>query len=360
MNAAQGEDVVAPHREQRVPTDLPRQRSGNSLRPAAKSIMFAQHLMGPEWVKYEQLVGEDVDVKVDFTERLTIHWGDVGELRSGSCELIMFPTTLDKRMNGFERGIVEVIIYELASQHGSLMEGMRDQSGAGLVHNLLLANNEASLRLAMGLFDLRPSLLVGVHEGGRGPFKNLFDGEGSLHVLAVNQKGEEIGQLLEWAHDRCADYAGAMAILPVGVEEPLVQPTAQQVLRSLLLQKTTGNFFSDHPMNQFGSTPLAYAAFFGLSNVFEKLFFQQLKSGMKGLLTEESKHIVINGKPESSKSRSELPARSPKECVHGYFPIHAAVASGRTEMYDLLVDKCGALSMWSENCPKAGRWQVRA
>ena len=78
---------------------------------------------------------------------------------------------------------------------------MHDISGARLIHALLVANNEASLSLAERLFEHQPRLLLDVHSKQSGRAKHaIFEGEGSLHILAANEQTSLICRLLKRAH----------------------------------------------------------------------------------------------------------------------------------------------------------------
>ena len=99
-------------------------------------------------------------------------------------------------------------------------------------------------------------------------------------------------------------------------------------------------------MRHFGVTPLAYAACFGHYDAFKTLFGDA--HSHNGLLHPErdksEREVIING------NRGINPAlRADGRGQNGYYPLHAVVACGRTEMYDLLVNTCGA-----NDCPTAG------
>ena len=197
----------------------------------------------------------------------------------------------------------------------------------------------------MRLFRMRPTLLKAVHSKGYGVIKELFHGEGSLHVLAANRREEELVELLKLAKN---------ALNPREFTE-------------VLMQKCAGKFFQDPPMKNFGATPIAYAAFFGLKRVFDVLFLEQDADGRFGLLDNEQKQIVINGQRGSSTNdvSSKRGRHAGKQLIptlvdeqggaNGNYPIHAVVASGRTEMFDVLID-CGAYStdFGLGLCPLAG------
>ena len=103
-------------------------------------------------------------------------------------------------------------------------------------------------------------------------------------------------------------------------------------------------------MRHFGVTPLAYAACFGHYDAFKTLFGDA--HSHNGLLHPErdksEREVIING------NRGNNPAlRADGRGQNGYYPLHAVVACGRTEMYDLLVNTCGAKSLRENDCPTA-------
>ena len=117
----------------------------------------------------------------------------------------------------------------------------------------------------------------------------MFDGEGSLHILAVNSKEEQLCELLWLAHSEMSPKEFEM----------------------LLLQTCTGLFFKfETPINHFGATPLAYAASFGLRAIFDLLFVNEAE-GRPGLLSPAQKRLVINGE------RPQAGGRTPA-LKHGY------------------------------------------
>jgi hypothetical protein len=87
-----------------------------------------------------------------------------------------------------------------------------------MIHCLVLANTDASVALAMRLFRIRPKLLLTVHKtldktvdktpgstGARNEYAHLFDGEGSLHILAANSRVDELCEALQLARDHFSD-----------------------------------------------------------------------------------------------------------------------------------------------------------
>ena len=210
------------------------------IKPAGKAIVAAQRWhRSTLWQTCSQT--QTVGVKISTWDRMVLEWDRVdGIIEAGHCDLIQFPhieTPNDTHVSREDVETLSMIIEELVRQHGLSVEKLRDVSGAGLIHCLAIANTEKSIELAMNLFQIRPLLLLCVHSGGRGGLAGYFDGEGALHILAVNKKEDEFRKLVELAH---AEFK------PPQFEE-------------LLLQKTRGAFFRENvPM--FGATPLACAA----------------------------------------------------------------------------------------------------
>ena len=73
------------------------------------------------------------------------------------------------------------------------MAWYRDDVGAMPLHALLVANNDASIALALDLARASPPLLAELHEG------QPFAGESALHVLAVNDHERELCEAIDIA-----------------------------------------------------------------------------------------------------------------------------------------------------------------
>ena len=322
--------------------------SAPGIRPAANSIIAMQRFMSAAGMEYWDVLSAS-PIKVTLTigsdaeqdpnkGRMLLEWDGIdGLLEAGSCSIIEYPKLRDAEqkeaalLHEQQKHLVKMI-QQLIIQHGEEVEDVRDISGAGLIHCLVIANNKDSLDLAMELFRLRPQLLMCTHKDGKGDYRGVFDGEGSLHILAVNKKEKEFCKLIELAHQTLG---------PRGLEK-------------LLMQKCTGTFFE---LLDYGATPLSYAAACGLKLVFEKLLVDPPPgadpedSKPPALLVDrELRHLVINGSSE------EKPALQIRDTPRfGYYPIHAVVACGTPEMYDMLVEKCGALETHVDGCPVTGR-----
>lgn len=305
-------------------------------------------------------MNHEIKVTLDMTDRMTIEWETVWHektsqllLHAGVCHINQYPEVrnidddevvvhTDTQGKAQQIEELQIIFTQLIKQHFKHVEKLRDISGAALVHNLLLANNKHSVSLAMKLFKLEPLLLLCIHQNGRKEGSQdmirVFDGEGSLHILAVNKLEDEFKALVELAYKELS--------------------TEENKFEKLLMQKAHGSFFKDNAMH-LGSTPLAYAAAFGLEKVFERLFVTT--DTAKALLTPSQQMLVLNGAKEweANKLNGDKEPALFGEPHYGHYPIHAVVDSDNTKMYDLLVDQCGALSMQVEKgCPLTGPEQL--
>lgn len=343
------------------------------MRQAATQVIAAQRLCSllGTW-RNKELLSREVELTLNYSERMELRWeaieGEHGRIiEGGKMSLIAFPKYV---MSGDERSqrataaapeshaselspdilTLEIMIEQLVDQHGGDIEDLRDASGAGLIHCLVLANTTASIRLAMKLFALRPSLLLCVHEKGRNlpneKLAGVFDGEGSLHVLAVNKHEKEFIQCVELAQEQ-------------------LEPNRPDSVLELLMQKASGTFFI-HNVPMYGATPIAYAACFGFYDAMAMLFGKRApfeggsgQHAKKGLLSDEHAYQLINGK-HGKHGDAHKPffvyqySPAVDDGKFGYFPLHAVVACGQTEMFDVLVDHCNALSSASEGagCPR--------
>ena len=196
-----------------------RAHSHLGLRPAAKSVMAIRKVVGNEWRWHKHLNKQEMTLKLDRTDRMTLMWNEFpGVLKEGKCKLINFPFVQalregadnpeprsDTALNSADQCILKTMIKALVEKYGDDIEELRDVSGAGLVHNLAIANSDESIALLMELFHLRPTLLKGVHREGRNDFKGVFDGESTLHILAVNKRDVEFLDLLILAKREFSD-----------------------------------------------------------------------------------------------------------------------------------------------------------
>ena len=129
-----------------------------------------------------------------------------------------------------------------------------DFTGAGVLHNLLLANTPEALKLATELCQLVPELLHETHINNGGALC-IFEGEGPLHIAAVNRQEKWI--------------ISALSIARAHDMDSLTKPSkhSSEVRPSLLGQTCKGKFFSELPMSHLGGTVLAYCAAFNLCDV---------------------------------------------------------------------------------------------
>ena len=118
-----------------------------------------------------------------------------------------------------------------------------DMVAALPIHSLALANNQASLDLLVRLVEERPELLPEAHG------EPVFSGENVLHVLIVNRREDLVCELLDIAAERLSD----------------------ELMSKLLQGQATGSFFTTLPQRNFGGTPLAYAACFGMRRCIYKM-----------------------------------------------------------------------------------------
>ena len=189
------------------------------------------------------------------------------------------------------------LLYLWAEQNRDQAEQMEDSFGAKLVHTLCISHTTAACNLALALFEDNPRLLLGTysqHSQKEGPFV----GQGSLHVVVVNQNFEML--------KRCI----AIAL------EASRRSAASFPLADLLAQTARGSFFRPMPMRHFGGTLLGFAATFGMLEAFQPALEDDLTLRAR---------LMMMACP-----------------VSGMLPIHAATTSGQKAMFTLLVDRWGA------------------
>jgi hypothetical protein len=186
---------------------------------------------------------------------------------------------------------LESILQGLTAQHPKVVEQAEDAVGAKLVHCLLVANHERSIKLALELIEIHPPLLLGTH-GQHSANKPVFTGEGSLHIVAVNKRGAAVETMVRTA---------VRHLRPEQIEE-------------LICQSCTGLFFKAAPTRYFGGSVMAYLSIFGL---------------LIPVLP------LLDELPEARKAA--LCMRGGK---HEYTPLHATVVAGRMPEFDALI-ACG-------------------
>ena len=275
-------------------------------------------------------------------DRMTIEWDEVpGVIEAGSVNLVEYPKmelrdAADNAMRRFSmpeqsgqrleqsparrrqrsrqpgpeaEAVLAELILRLVTQHFDKIETVDDISGAKLVHCLLLANTDESVALAVRLFEARPRLLLGVH-AGKGDHRTgaIFEGEGSLHILAVNRRTSPLVRLLRLASNSLST----------------------EDFKRLLSQRVEGPFFEGEPMCSFGATPVSYMACFGQREPLQVLFGQD-PSLSSGLVDDEFRDQLLHS-----------PAA--KGGKFGFYPLHAVVACDLPDMFDFLVNSCGAVA----------------
>ena len=187
---------------------------------------------------------------------------------------------LSNKANTIQLELLSRAIEEL----GFEMLAKRDTVGACAPIGLVVANNEASLSLAMRLYRKFPRLLCLEHVGADG-IDSHFQGETVLHALAANKREDQLRGCLRIARDSLE--------------------TAE--LEKLLNLQAVGEFFQRTPMLYFGSTILGYACAFHLKQTIIDLTDEKLKQSVR------------------------------TSCrLTGFRPVHVAVANNDADMFDFL------------------------
>jgi hypothetical protein len=185
------------------------------------------------------------------------------------------------------RGALESIVHALTEQHPEVVARAEDAVGAKLVHCLLVGNNLRSINLALELFEIHPPLLLGTH-GQHSANKPVFTGEGSLHIVAVNQRCEAAVAMVRTAVSR------------LRTEE----------VQELLTQTCTGLFFKGAPMRYFGGSAMSFLSVFGV---------------LVPVLP------LLDSQPDVR--RAALSCKGKR----GYTALHATVMAGRVPEFDALI-----------------------
>ena len=166
-----------------------------------------------------------------------------------------------------------------------------DEVGAMPVHAIAVANTPQAIELTERVVFACPFLLTQVHTKHRLGFP-LFTGEGTLHVLVVNQQEKLLCRCIELAMRRDGPF-----------------DLSDEQARAAFTSLASGVFFNDMPMRFYGGSPLAYAASFELREAVRTMLDT-------GLVSLNDRSITCP--------------------LSGFHPIHAVVASGSTAMYEFL------------------------
>jgi len=289
----------------RTSTRMSRGRRGTNTQKPLVTETYKFDLSKPAFQPADQDTGpptpEDklATVIYDWADQHTITWTETiygpkgGELPPGKCNMYLFPIVnfaasaggVTKTVGGKRLEILCLIIEKVAEASGFKS---RDSASAPPICSLIIANNQPSLDLAMLLLEANPRMLT--HQHGEGP----FTGEHAMHILVVNRKEDLFCRCLQ-----------------------LVTRIPRDERAILMGAQTTGGFFSGPPMIYYGSSILAYAAAFGL------------KRAVWMMVTDPQLSLDLNARPCG---------------VSGFYPLHAAVVNGQTEMYDFLTDPNGSES----------------
>jgi len=124
----------------------------------------------------------------------------------------------------------------------------------------------------------------------------FFVGENAFHVLAVNSQEATLCELIQMAVDHL---------------------TREQV-KDCFTSQALGLFFTGPPMNQYGGTPIGYAASFCMKRAIALYLSLSQLNKVRGFI--------------------DLNATDQLCQFSGFAPMHAAVCNGYTSMYDFLVD----------------------
>ena len=248
--------------------------------------------------------GQVLPVEFDCSGQHTISWKvplcvrdePSVALPAATCNLYQFPTIEPADGSGArpadvrETEVLVQLLLLLAEDAGTEKEttpmfDLSDKVGAYPIHALLVGNTEESLSAVWQLMEANPTLLEQTHATSSFGLQ-LFNGESSLHVAAVNKREELLLKMID---------LGESAL-------------SSERFATLLHHEAVGVFFKDPPMNWYGGTALSYAACFGLKRTVTRLL--------------ATKHVALDEGACSST---------------GYYPIHAVVANRRGDMYDFLV-----------------------
>ena len=262
----------------------------------------AQHM-----VTWAEPIGLPVPLQVN---------GVPATLQPGYCNLYRYPRVYfdhlrkDKAVvpSGSSLFVLEKLLLALLLDESTLPDGRcyshrLDASGARPHHGLLVSNTPASLALVLEAFEARPGLIALRHIGPP------FEGENALHILAVNKREDELCRVIQLA----------------------ASTLETEALRETFRAVTSGVFFSNDPMDFYGSSPLSYFVAFSLQRALTTL-----------LLASKSEPRMA-GLVDLNDPRHACP-------LTGFLPLHVAVANSLTGMFNFLIDLPGLPITFDKEC----------
>lgn len=314
----QDEEAKAPAGMMRSLTQAitPSRRSAKSKRVAAMNTSRSYHatITLDSGVRIDATVSMSVSPLVNGGQH-TLTWNNPialpvaidrkpATLPPGSCNLYRYPKVFFDHLRqgkaitppSEQLFVLDELVKTLVlhANESSSIAFLRDPVGAAPLHALLVANTEASLGLALDIYQAMPSLLTQYHTG------KIFTGENPLHILAVNSREDVLCECIVVAANNLTN----------------------EQCRGLFLKQATGIFFSDEPMAYYGSTPVAYAVAFSLQRALTTMLVMSKEcSAMRGVIDFNDPHNA---------------------CKHsGFLPLHVAVANSLTSMVNFLLDLPG-------------------
>jgi len=228
----------------------------------------------------QHTIAWDVTLALTRTVEEPASW-DVAELPPGRCNLYCFPSWVPaadtQALSPLPSSSIEVLVQlfvllatqvkhpESCEEDSDDMFSLPDNVGAFPIHALLVCNSSESLSLSLRLIRARPALLEQAHTTAKSG-ERLFNGESSLHIVAVNRHEELLLQMIEigwreWPPDR---------------------------LGALLNMHACGAFFKDLPMKYYGASALAYACCFNLQAAVSAMLATKLVTINEGTLSQGS------------------------------------------------------------------------
>jgi len=233
--------------------------------------------------------------------------GRVMELQPGTANLQRFPEVKFKsggdpvRLEGGELEILmRLLVCSLDNAIRYDLWARFDMLAALPIHSLALSNTQASLDLLVRLVEERPELLPEAHGDP------VFSGENVLHVLIVNRREDCVCRLLDIAAERLSD----------------------ELMLKLLEGQATGIFFGSLPQRNFGGTPLAFAACFGMRRSIFKMLTLARPPPPDAVMMEDGsvgggrtlKKLRRGSVDKASGSNKEVWVRHDSGEMHSYLP----------------------------------------
>ena len=160
----------------------------------ASAVTIVHDTSGQHTIAWEQAIVCELRLPDQTQHHVSVPAGEANLYQFPLCHLARMKAGRTEALEGEELEALCQLVLALAAQPGCAFMNSFDFFGALPLHGLLIKNSPASLALALRLVRSRPDYLAQKHA----PW-SPFDGENTLHVVAVNQQEELLIEFVQLA-----------------------------------------------------------------------------------------------------------------------------------------------------------------